>query len=199
MSLHVTTQNFTWYKSTFSLARQTARVFGAPTNPHEIIYCHILFSSCFIYESFVSQIKTINFFRANQMPSPFLSLSSYHSAGLQNYSVNARAIEQDPSSLSFLFSEVQLNGLNAVTLSAFILCPASVTTVLQEGKFNLYISSINAAPARIINNDHNQCQFKWWVLLHTSTCHPETEPKIPTPDSSLFVCTWRKTNDQSYM
>lgn len=70
-------------------------------------------------------------------------------------------------------------------LSAFIPHPASVTT-LPEGKFNVYAYFINAAPARIIHNNDNQCQLKRWVLLHTNTCHLEIEPKRPVSDLVLL-------------
>lgn len=51
MLLYVTTQNFKSYRYVFSFAGQTTVLVFCL-----IIYCHILFSSCFIYESFVSQI-----------------------------------------------------------------------------------------------------------------------------------------------
>lgn len=91
----------------------------------------------------------------------------------------------------FLSSEVQLNRFNAVVLSAFILHPASVTTLQEEGKFNLYIYLINASPASIINNNDNQCQLKFYYtqvfFLHMDYLSLTLDPKSATHFTSLYL------------
>lgn len=199
MSLHVTTQNFTWYKSTFSLARQTARVFGAPTNPHEIIYCHILFSSCFIYESFVSQIKTISFFRANQTAFFFSISQQLPQCWATELLGKCSCNRTGPFIIviSVLWSTAEwtecCGAVSFYTLSCFCDHHARRRQVRSLHLFNQCCSC----------QDYQQRPQSMPVQVVSFITHEYLSPgdwtQNPTPDSSLFVCTWRKTNDQSFM